>query len=151
MLCLCLVMTAIADCQDPNLSNIRDVSNFELEYDSAKNYYSLVRFKYNDRIGGRSQRRYYGPDSLAGFAEYITLVPFRNGRRLKKGIGYDLLTSGTFFEVAVHDWSGLTHGNQMKFHPNGSLKINEVWDRGILIKSWAYNEDGELIEYKDYD
>lgn len=144
-------LISFAYSQDPNLSNMKDLTGYEYEYDSLNNYYSLIQYNFNDNHFGVSQRAYIGPDSIWGHADYMTLAPYDEGKILRKGLAFEALPTGTFIGIKYFDWSGDLHGNMMRFHPNGSLKINEVWDRGILIKSWEYNEDGELIEYKDYD
>lgn len=145
-----LIIQSSASCQNPNLSNINDLTHYELRYDSIKKYYTDVQFNYDDNRFGVAQWTYYGPDSLSGYGAYYTLLPYKNGRRLQKGLAIGLLPSGTFYGISYYDWSGDLHGNDLHFYPNGALKLNEVYDRGILIKSWKYNQKGELIEYKEY-
>lgn len=140
----------ISYCQDPNLSHIDDLSKYELRYDSVQNYYSDINYKYDDNIFGIAQWNYFGPDSLSGYAAYYTQAPYKNGRQLRKGLAIGVLPGGTFYGISYYDWSGDLHGNDLHFYPNGALKLNEIWDRGTLIKSWEYSENGELIEYKEY-
>src|SRR5690606_3196651 len=99
-------------------------------------------FKFDDKNFGVAQYSYYGPDSLRGHAEYMTLAPFKDGKKLRKGIGYELYMSGTFLGIVNFDWSGNKHGNFMEFHLNGAMKLNEIWERGKLVKSWKYTYSG---------
>lgn len=152
ILVVCFVIAStLGISQDLNLSKVDNLSSFEYKFDSLNYYYSFIQFNYDDNNFGVAQYSYYGPDSLQGHAEYMTLAPYKNGQILRKGIGYELYESGTFIAIKNFDWQGNKHGNLLRFYPDGAIKLNEKWDRGKLIKSWTYSHSGQLIEYREYD
>jgi antitoxin component YwqK of YwqJK toxin-antitoxin module len=136
--------------QDPNLSRVFDLKNYSIDYDSIKKYYPAFQIHYNDTLAGFALTNYHGYDSLSLHIDYMSGILI-DRKRIAKGMGYEIRPEGTFFEIAYSDWSGKKHGNQMTFYPDGSVKLNEVWDRGKLLRHWKYKEKGELEEYKEFE
>jgi hypothetical protein len=136
--------------QDPNFSYGTSLKDFSITFDSTKKYYPAFQMFYYDSVGGVSLTNYHGYDSLFLHIDYMS-IHMVNHERIVKGISYSKLPQGTFFDINFWDWSGKRHGNQMTFYPDGSVKLNEVWDRGKLLRHWKYKEKGELEEYKEFE
>ena len=135
--------------QDPNLSRVYDFRNYSIDFDSTKKYYPAFQIHYDDTLAGFALTNYHGYDTLGLHIDYMSSF-YVDNQRVLKGIGYAKRPEGTFFDIAFYDWSGDKHGNQMTFYLDGSVKLNEVWDRGKLLRHWQYNEKGELEEYKEF-
>jgi len=139
-----------SDAQDLNHYKSLSVCSYFHKYDSLNRYYFYYQVGFNDNVIGISQREYIAPDTLAGYIDYMSLIRDENGKSTRKGIFYEMFPNGVFFGLGYLDWRGERHGNEIHFRYDGTIKENKLYNRGVLLDRWKYNQAGELIEHIKY-
>jgi len=147
---LTLFLSSLSVAQDMNHYKSLYVCSYFHRYDSLKGFYEYYQVGFNDKLVGISQREYHAPDSIAGYVDYMTMYFDENGKRIIKGIFYEMFPNNIFFGIGYRDWSGELHGNYVHFRYDGTIKENNLYNRGKLMEKWRYNEEGKLIENVKY-
>lgn len=67
-----------------------------------------------------------------------------------RGTSVSYWDDGVISIVGYNDPKGLKQGNQIECERDGSIKSNKLFKDGILVKTYLYNESGELIKVVEH-